>query len=327
MTDLASARTTAPTSPAEPPADTAPTWRHGLTDRWTRFWFEPTTPDNLGLCRILFYGLLFIYFVPVDYTGWGTIPHSFFAPVWPFEKFRIPVLGDPYLALAAAVWKAALLLSCVGFFTRVSTAVAFVLGAYLIGVPYNFGKTDHMTAIVVFALGILAVSYSGDAWSADAAIRRRFRGEQQRAASGEYRWPIRAVWLTMALVFFAAGMAKVIWGKHHWVFSEHMEISLVQRFYDPNPPDFRLGLWIAQHPWAAKTMAAGSLLGELLFPLALFSRRARKVLPPALLAMQLGIGLVMNVWFWPFMFCYLFWIPWDRTAGRRLQSNERVRSA
>jgi hypothetical protein len=328
MTDLASARSTAPAiPPAEAPADAAPSPLRRLADRWTRFWFEPTPPDNLGLCRILFYGLLFIYFVPVDYTGWGTLPRSFFAPVWPFEKFRIPVLGDPYLALTAAVWKAALLLSCVGFFTRVSTIVAFVLGTYLIGVPYNFGKTDHMTAIIVFALGILAVSYCGDAWSVDAAIRRRFRGEQHCAPSGEYRWPVRAVWLTMALVFFAAGMAKVLASKHHWVFSEHMEISLVQRFYDPNPPDIRLGLWIALHPWAAKSMAAVSLLGELLFPLALLSRRARRILPPALLAMQLGIGLVMNVWFWPFMFCYLFWVPWDRSLPRSLQSNDVVRSA
>jgi hypothetical protein len=37
--------------------------------------------------------------------------------------------------------------------------------------------------------------------------------------------------------------------------------------------------------------------------------------------MQLGIGLLMNVWFWPFMFCYLFWVPWNRILGRRsLQS-------
>jgi hypothetical protein len=128
---------------------------------------------------------------------------------------------------------------------------------------------------------------------------------------------VRAVWVAMALVFFAAGMAKVIQGGRAWVFSEHMEISLVQRFYDPNPPSIRLGLWIAQHPWAARTMAAGSLLGELLFPLSLFSRQARRVLPAAMLLMQLGIGLLMNVWFWPFIFCYLFWVPWDRILHRR----------
>jgi hypothetical protein len=299
------------------PAETAPAVGIRVIDRWNRFWFEPVAPANLGVCRLLFCGLLLIYFFPVHYDGWATIPRSFYDPVWPFEKFHIPILPDPWLALAAALWKASLFLACVGFCTRISTALSFVLGAYLIGVPYNFGKTDHMTALVVFTLGFLALAPSGDAWSADAFIRRRWSGVAPATASGEYRWPVRAVWLTMALVFLAAGMAKVIQGGRAWVFSEHMEITLVQRFYDPNPPSIRLGLWIAQHAWAARTMAAVSLLGELAFPLALFSRRARRVLPAALLLMQLGIGLLMNVWFWPFMFCYLFWAPWDRILLRR----------
>lgn len=285
-------------------------------ERWRRFWFEPQAPDNLGVCRVVFYGLLFVYYVPVSFDGWGAIPRSLYDPVWPFEKLHIPILPDPYLGLLAALWKASLLLACVGFVTRVSTAVAFVLGAYLIAVPYNFGKTDHMTALVVFALGILAVSWCGDAWSVDAFIRRRFQGKTPAPPGGEYRWPIRMVWLAMAVVFFTAGMAKVIQGGAAWVFSEHFEISLVQRHYDPNPPDVTLGLWLARHPWLARTVAAGSLLGELLFPLALISRRARRVLPPALLLMQLGIGLVMNVWFWTFMYVYVFWVPFDRIVRR-----------
>ena len=304
-----------------PTAAAPPRRRHWLAERWARFWFASVAPDNLGFCRLLFYGLLLIYFLPTNYDGWATMPRSMWKPVWPFEKGHISVVPDPYMGLVAALWKASLALACVGFFTRVSTAIGFVLGAYLIGVPYNFGKTDHMTALVVFALGFLAASPCGDAWSADALVRRRFRGLPPPPPSGEYQWPVRMVWLTMALVFFTAGMAKVIQGGAAWVSSQHMEISLVQRFYDPNPPDLRLGLWIAQHPWAAKSMAAGSLLGELLFPLALFSRTARRILPAALLLMQLGIGLVMNVWFWPFMFCYLFWVPWDRILARRkLQS-------
>ena len=301
--------------------DTAAGVPGDIAGRWNRFWFEPVAPDNLGFCRLLFYGILLVYFAVVHFDGWASIPRSFYAPVWPFEKLHIPIVPDPYMGLVAALWKASLFLACVGFCTRVSTAIAFVLGAYLIGVPYNFGKTDHMTAIVVFTLGFLALARSGDAWSVDAFIRRRFRGLPPPGRSGEYRWPVRAVWLTMALVFFAAGMSKVIKGGPAWVFSQHMEISLVQRFYDPNPPAVRLGLWIGQHPAAARTMAAASLLGELLFPLALFSRRARGVLPPLLLAMQLGIGVLMNVWFWPFMYCYLFWVPWDRIlSGRPLQS-------
>ena len=30
-----------------------------------------------------------------------------------------------------------------------------------------------------------------------------------------------------------------------------------------------------------------------------------------LLAMQIGIGLLMNVWFTRFFFAYVFWVRWD----------------
>lgn len=287
--------------------------------RWHRFWFEPERPDNLGLCRVLFYGLLLVYYAPIDYAGWGAVPKGFYDPIWLFQRLHLHVLPDPYMGQLAALWKASLLLSFVGFVTRVSTVVAFVLGVYLIGVPYNFGKTDHMTALVVFVLGIMALSWSGDAWSIDALFRRK-RGAAPPPPSGEYRWPVRAVWVAMSVVFFAAGMAKLMQGGLAWVTSEHFQISLVQRFYDPNPPTVRLGLWLAAHPLLARTFAGVSLLGELLFPLALVSRRARAVLPPLLLAMQLGIGLLMNVWFYTFMFVYVFWVRWDRLLSPRLKS-------
>lgn len=300
------------------PDNTAGRPTAALDSRWHRFWFEPVSPDNLGICRFLFYGLLVIYYAPVSFVGWASVPKSFYDPIWLFERLHLPILPDPYLNSLASLWKAALLLSCLGFVTRVSTAVSFLLGVYLIGLPYNFGKTDHMTALPIFAMGVLALTWCGDAWSLDAYLRRR-RGRPDPLPSGEYRWPVRAVWLAMSVVFFAAGMAKLIKGGPAWVFSEHFQISLVQRHYDPNPPDVTLGLWVAQHAWLARTLAAASLLGELLFPLVLVSRLARRVLPPALLLMQIGIGMLMNVWFMTFMFVYVFFVPADRLLRRRLK--------
>lgn len=285
--------------------------------RWHRWWFAPEPPDNLGLCRLLFFGLLLAYYLPVSHVGWGSVPASFRNPIWLFERLHLPILSDAALAVCVVVWKVALALSCVGLLTRAGTAVAFGLGFYLIGVPYNFGKTDHMTAIVVWTMGILALSRCGDAWSVDAWIRRR-RGLIPPPPGGEYRWPVRAVWVTMATIFFAAGMAKVIQGGPAWVFSDHMAISLVQRYYDVNaPPPLDWGLRVAQHPLLSRGMAAGSVLLELAAPLALFSRRARRFVPWMLLAMQVGIGLLMDVWFTRFMFAYLFWVPWGSIFAAR----------
>jgi hypothetical protein len=303
-------------APAEPRAGTV----RAVVDRWNRFWFHPVAPADLALSRLVFFGFLFAYYLPVSPVGWGSVPASWRDPIWIFERLHLPILSDRALAVLGPLWKLSLLLSCFGLATRVSTAVAFALGAYLIALPYNFGKTDHMTALVLWTLGILALSRCGDAWSVDALIRRRL-GRPPPSPSGEYRWSVRAVWLTMCVVFFAAGMAKLMRGGLAWVFSEHMAISLVQQHYSLDPPDVTWGLFIARHAWMAQLMAGASLLLELAAPLALFSRRARWVLPALLLAMQLGIAVLMNVWFTRFMFVYVFWVPWGRLLPRRLQSD------
>ena len=303
----------------ESPGHAAVGQRRSLRERWDAFWFEPVLPTDLAVSRLVFIGLLLAYYLPVTHVGWGSVPLSWRDPIWIFERLHLPIVSDRVLAVLVPVWKASLVLSCIGLATRASTAVAFILGAYLIGLPYNFGKTDHMTALVLFALGILALSRCGDAWSVDAIIRRR-RGRPPAGPSGEYRWPVRAVWLTMTVVFFAAGMAKVMQGGAAWVLSDHFAISLVQQHYSLSPPSVDWGLLVARNVWLARLIAASSILLELAAPLALFSRRLRWILPPMLLGMQIGIGVLMNVWFTRFMFVYIFWIPWGLLLPRRLQS-------
>src|SRR5439155_18796170 len=107
--------------------------------------------------------------------------------------------------------------------------------------------------------------------------------------SGEYRWPIRMVWLLMAVVFFTAGGTKLRRGGLEWITSSTFATILVSKHYDPDPPIVDWGLTIAQIPALTLAMAAGSVLLELSMPLALFSRRARAVLPATLFLMQLGI--------------------------------------
>jgi hypothetical protein len=77
-------------------------------------------------------------------------------------------------------------------------------------------------------------------------------------------------------------------------------------------------------PALTLAMAAGSVLLELSMPLALFSRRARAVLPAMLFLMQLGIGLLMNVWFGQFVLVYVFWVPWERLMGKPASDASRL---
>jgi predicted DCC family thiol-disulfide oxidoreductase YuxK len=72
------------------------------------------------------------------------------------------------------------------------------------------------------------------------------------------------------------------------------------------------GLWVAGIPWLCGLLGATALALEVLFPLALFSRTARRIVPAGVFAVQVGIAALMGPNFDTFLICYLFWVPWER---------------
>jgi hypothetical protein len=295
-----------------------------LREWWLRFWFEPVKPLNLGLCRILFFGAFFLMYTVywrADFSPWAEVSKSFWMPIYLFEILHLPVLPVSLLIIIQSVWKLSLATSCLGLFTRTSTVSSFVLGIYLLGLPHNFGKINHGDALVVIVLGIMAVSRCGDAYSIDRLIWRvRQRGGssvEQPRASGEYTWPVRAVLVMFALIFFAAGVSKLRHSGLEWIFSDNMANLLIRASYTHDEL-ISLGPYVAQYSWLPQLIAAGTIALEISYPLALFSRRARWIIVPGVFFMQVGILVFMGVAFYAFLICNLFWIPWDRVSRRLL---------
>ena len=286
--------------------------------RWNRFWFEPQGPLNLGISRAICYAVLVLVYLPEPFTHWAELDRqsAYWEPIYPFSSphVHLPLVGATGLMILQCVWKCSLVLACIGLFTRISTLIAFVLGGYLIGLMFNYGKLEHQVMPVVITLGILALSHCGDAFSIDAWLRRR-RG-QIPIPSGEYRWPIRMVWLVMSVTFCAAAIAKLRESGIHWVTGDGFSLLMIQQMYKTSPPHVRWGLLVANHRLLAVIFAGGSLCTELLFPLTLFDKRARVFFPLVTFVMQLSIGLVMNIWFIQFLAIYGFWIPWDRSVRK-----------
>jgi hypothetical protein len=294
---------------------------------WNSFWFAPGSAVTLGLCRTLFFGLLFAWMVTHDFSTWGAYSQVFWMPIWLFDTFHLPKLPVAAIAAMQVVWKAALLLSAVGLWTRVAMATAFVLGVYLMGLPHNFGQTQHFDTLVVFVTGVLAVSRAGDAVSMDALQARRRGRPPQVDDRWEYTWPIRFVWVAMSFIFCAAGISKLRHSGLEWVFSDNLALLLLRQQYhlSDGEPLTNWGIWIANHAAIARTMAASSVAIETLFPLVLFSRIARFVLVPAGLAFLVGIRVLMGPTFEQFMICYVFWVPAfiDASVLERMLSRER----
>ncbi len=311
-----------------------------------RFWFEPAGPENLAVCRILFYGSFFLYYLGRDFSAWATVSDVFWMPIWLYAPLSFESLTPGLLNAMQWVWRASLLLACVGLFTRVATIVAFLPGLFLLGLPNNFGMTNHSDGLVVILCLILAVSSCGDRWSLDEVRRRRGRVmppglcpnrtpglpglADPPATSGEYTWPVRAAQVTFALIFVAAGVSKLKRSGLEWVFSDTMPILLITHQYQNPGTLLSLGLDIARDQIACKAIALGTILLEIGYPLALFHRTSRWIIVPAVFLMQLGIRYVMGPVFFPFLICNLFWAPWDRViraAARTVSSSRAPTSA
>lgn len=279
-----------------------------MTRSWMRFWFEPSSPLDLGVSRALFYAGLLLMYGWVDFSAWGHVSSAFWMPLPAFRALGLAPAGAGALAVAELVWRLSLVTSAVGLCTRGSMWISFVLGFYLLGLPHNFGHTFHFDATLVIALGVLACSRAGDAFSLDAAL-----GHGRSSRSGDYTWPVRTIWVAMSLMFLAAGIAKLRYGGIAWIFSSNLSIVLNRAVYHVSDADpiTHIGLYISRHVWMSRALAATTVVVELGFVTALFSRRARIVFVPAAFLMLVGIRVLMGPTFGGFLVANVFWVPWS----------------
>jgi hypothetical protein len=294
---------------------------NSLIRRWESFWFAPKDALTLGVCRILYFGLLFWNYYDQPFAPWAEVPRAWWQPIWTFDKLHIGVLPEQPLLAAEIIWKAAIAFACLGLLTRISTATACLLAFYLLGLRHNWGKASHDDASTILILGILALSRCGDALSIDALVRGRRRrattstDSRLPLESGEYRWPLRAVWLILALVFFNSAVAKLRRSGLEWAWSDNLAVLMVRLNYF-NKPVTDWGLRLANIPGFGKFMGVSAILVELFFPLVLFSKLARWILVPAAFLMQLGNKFLLGVDFTSFMFAYVFFIDWGWLLAR-----------
>src|SRR5690606_17824035 len=137
-----------------------------------------------------------------------------------------------------------------------------------------------------------------------------------KVRSGEYTWPIRAIWLTISIAFCAAGLAKLRGSGLEWIFSDNLANTLIEASYPiKNGPLVSWGLNLAQVGWLCVLLAGATNVAETGYPLAMISARARWFFVPAMLSMQIAIRVIMGPRFVQFMLANLFWVPWDRVGA------------
>jgi hypothetical protein len=284
------------------------------------YFFAPDGPLDLGVSRFLFFGIIFLLYAREPFALWGKIPAVYYRlePNPVFDYFDIPVFSPEIMGILGYIWLVSLFLSAIGLFTRISTILALFTGAYLVGITKSFGHPPHIMFLAMVIIGILAVSYCGDGFSADSILRRKGwlpPVNSSRYADGEYRWPVRLIWVVVALALCAAGVSKIRNSGLDWITSRYLESLLISYGFTGGritPPIDWLPFWVAGRPYLHIPMSVATVILEALAPLALFHPYLRIVLLPLLFFMMSGFWILMGLPFPDMMASFVFWVPWGK---------------
>ncbi len=278
----------------------------------TKWLFAPGAPCRLGWARLIFFTALFVMQIRIDGAAWADVPTVFWRPIQLFTRHFDPAwLSRAWLEPLRIAMLAALICAAIGFRTKLATGVGAVLLLFFAGLPQNFGKVNHDDAILTFVAFAFFASHCGRVLSVDAWLARRRGDVSMQLSPEEAGWPLRLIHILWALVFFAAGFAKLTRSGLEWAFSDNMRTMLLQHHFHHLPPT-SLGLLLADARSLAPWVGAASIFLELSAPLALLGRSWSLVIVGGLFSMQLAIFLTMGVLFEPFFAIYLMWLPYGR---------------
>lgn len=306
-----------------------------LAAAWRRYWFTPAPLLDLAFARIAIVGFQLWYVARPAYgaaiRARTALPDALYDPLPLLHLFVLPIdwnlrPGEGTLEVVLLVTTVAGALALIGLLTNLAL-LAFALGcAFLQAFHYSFGDFHHPEAVLIIALGLLALSPAGGVLSVD-DLRRRLRRARRahevpeldlkREESQWAGWPLKLTGWVFVMVYASAAYFKLRNAGLDWVNGYTLRYRIVE---DALRWDLPLGLWVAEHHWLAVLMSWTSLVFEATFVLVMLFPVMRWLYVPLGSAFHLGIEAVMGASFQGYLAAYTVFVPWrdalERLAGR-----------
>lgn len=247
---------------------------------WTRFWFRPMSMYPLGVLRIFFGVIVFLW--ALSLLPWRSAligPNSVLPAPWPGNPMTWTLLSVFNTDAAVLVFVAVLLVASaaltVGWHSRLAALIVFVvIVSFERRQPWIFNAGDGMLRIESL---FLLLAPSGAALSLD---QRRKTGSFFHAED-RAPWALRLFQIQLSIVYIATVWDKVrgdTWNAGTAV-SYSLRLLDLQNFVTPE--------WLVMNPVLMNLAAWGTLVVELGIGLFVWNRRARPWL--------LGVGVVLHL--------------------------------
>ena len=278
------------------------------------------TPGTLGAirawtCAILCYHTLFHYSLP----GTALLPEAMMQPMGVMDWLRwLPIgyeafLADP-VALGAFGYVTALLLllGAVGLGTRCVLPLGAIGYLVVAGIERQFSFFNHGGIVPWYVLVVLCFTRCDHGFSMDRLWRRaRGRPVVPAVPQAQFGWARYAVWTTMATVYLMAALSKLYGTGLDWVGADNMRAHLLRPLLRMPYNDDGMLFSILQAPDLVFVVLGVLTLGiQLAFCFVLVSRRARLVLPAAMILVHIGIWCLMDILFIDLICLLLVFYNW-----------------
>ena len=278
--------------------------------RWIEDRIPVITPESAALFRVVF-GLALLVIVlqrPVD-AAWAAEPSNALSPA---HRFLLGLLTrQPAMveSLAPSIAIAGALFIC-GFFTRTVFALT-TAGVFAWAILYTTRTTYHTVSALLVTLVCLQWARWGDAWSADAWLRRNRTPPPASRAHGYTIWIPGVV---LGVTFAAAAFAKLRDSGFAWIANGTVKYHFLS---DSGQAMVDWGLQLGQHHALAVALSFVAIAIETAVILGALSRRYvyRLMAGAASLALLAGFTLLQGL-FWPgWWILLLSFLPWHLIGG------------
>lgn len=270
---------------------------------------------DLLRCKCVFFFLTFLYVCFLDLAAWTNLDPVFLGQAVSFYKFLpLPFFSATGGLICKFLLLVSLLFSALNLFPRVSHSLAALLGFLILNYANNFGKVDHGSNMIAFGL----LTFCLHSWMSPPFSKYKIWSspEQNEATDQSFAatWPFRFMQLALALMYTEAGLQKLHISGPSWVFSENMQLILLQG-------GLPFGEWLANSRFFCSILAGASVLLEVtsFASIFLFNTKIWWLYPFSWAAMHLGIYYALGADFRWHLLTMVFCIPFFRIGKNSAQ--------
>jgi len=276
---------------------------------------------SLGIARSIVHGTFLFALLITSFSALGQLPVTILRPTGVMKllpwSFYDRLLTPSGMLTLKAVMLLSLILSTFGLFTSLSTKLSMLLVLFYEGLVRSFGHYNHDEMIAVYFLVVLAFTPCGDSFSMDHWLRRKEPGP----SSFKYGYPVLLMQLLMAWVYFSSALVKMRVAGWKYLTPDNLPVlSIFHSLDNLHDTAFRYAFWLPQIRGVLPYMVAAVLIWELLFPLAIISRRARWWILAFGVVFHVMTLFLMNIFFPYQLVMYLIFVDWNKVAVRLSRS-------